>query len=360
MSPEHIFQENVPLAPYTTMGLGGIARYFARCRCAEEIRDYLAWAAKEGLQVQVLGGGSNTLFADEGFAGLVLKVDLQGVVYEDEGGRVEVRAGAGEDWDGLVYRCIERGLGGIECLSGIPGLVGATPIQNVGAYGQEVKDTITRVVALDREKLETVEFESGECDFRYRQSRFKGADRDRYIITEVIYHLHRNGRPQLCYPELRDYLEGQVDPQELESGRSALRAVREAVLQLRRKKSMVIDPVDPNARSVGSFFLNPVLPKAEFHDLEQRWQAAGAPTSIPSFAVPKGVKVAAAWLVEQAGFHKGYGRGGAGISANHALALINRNGTTREVLELAAEIQRGVAERFGIRLEREPVVVKYT
>jgi UDP-N-acetylmuramate dehydrogenase len=357
MAREYTLQENVLLAPHTTMGLGGPARYFAVCRTVEELCDHLAWAQKRGLQIQVLGGGSNTLFADQGFDGLVLKIDLRGLAFAEQGEWVVVRAGAGEDWDALVCRCSERGLGGIECLSGIPGLVGATPIQNVGAYGQEVKDTLVQVVAVDRQNLETVEFTGADCEFRYRQSRFKGADRDRYIITQVTYRLRRDGQPHLGYPELRNYVEERVDLEKRQGGRSLLAAVREAVLQLRRKKSMVIDSADPNARSVGSFFLNPVLPEAEFRAFERRWQDAGAGDSIPAFAASDGIKVAAAWLVERAGFNKGYSRGGVGISANHALALINCGGTTREVLELAAEIQGEVETTFGIRLEREPVVV---
>ena len=357
MAREPIFQQDVLLAPHTTMGLGGRARYFAACQCIEEIRHCLVWARERGLRLQVLGGGSNTIFPDQGFDGLVVQINLQGVQFEAQGEWVAVRAGAGEDWDALVQRCIEHGLAGFECLSGIPGLVGATPIQNVGAYGQEVKDTITLVKALDREKLDSIEFANQACAFSYRQSRFKAADRDRYIITEVSYRLRQDGRPQLRYPELQGYVEEHMDLERLESGRPVLSAVREAVVQLRRKKSMVIDPADPNTCSAGSFFLNPVLSEAQYQDLQQRWQPAGDRAAIPVFDAPGGFKVAAAWLVEQAGFHKGYSRGRAGISTRHALALINRGGTSREVLELAAEIQHGVYEKFGIHLDLEPVVV---
>jgi len=321
------------------MGLGGPARYWAECASLDEMRACLTWAAGAGLPVQVLGGGSNVLFADAGYSGLVLKVGLRGVVFN--GATVEVAAG--EDWDGLVQCCVERGLAGVECLSGIPGSVGATPIQNVGAYGQEVKDTIVAVRVLDRQTLAEVAFAPAECDFAYRQSRFKGADRDRFIVTAVTYRLDAGGQPQIRYPELRRHLSGE---------HPTLATVRDAVLALRRRKSMVIDPQDPNSRSVGSFFLNPVIDAEAFAALKGRYPR------IPHFPAAAGVKVPAAWLVEQAGFHKGLQRGAVGISQRHALALVNRGGTTRQVLALAAEIRDAVEQTFGIRLEREPVLVE--
>ena len=336
--PSCILRENSLLAPLTTMGLGGPARYLAECSSIDEMRACLTWAAVAGLPVQVLGGGSNVLFADAGYSGLVLKVGLSGAMFD--GSTVEVAAG--EDWDGFVQCCVERGLAGVECLSGIPGSVGATPIQNVGAYGQEVKDTIVEVRALDRQTLAEIAFAPAECGFAYRQSRFKGADRDRFIVTSVTYRLDASGQPHIRYPELRRHVDGD---------QPTLATVRTAVLALRRSKSMVINPQDPNARSVGSFFLNPVIDAEAFAALQDRYP------KVPSFPDAAGVKVPAAWLVEQAGFHKGLQRGGAGISERHALALVNRGGTTREVLALAGEIRAGVEQTFGIRLEREPVLV---
>lgn len=359
MIRDTLFQRDIPLALHTAIGLGGPARFLAACRSLEEIRYCLGWARKEKLPVQVLGGGSNILFADEGFAGLVLKVELQGVEFEEREGEVLVQAGAGQHWDELVQECVRQGLAGIECLSGIPGLVGATPIQNVGAYGQEVQETLLRVSALDRQTLEPIEFTNEECGFGYRQSRFKGADRDRFLVTAVSFRLCPEGRPVLRYPELRRHVEARADLQALASGAPALQAVREAVLQLRRKKSMVLDPQDPNSRSVGSFFLNPLLTEAQFRQLKYRWNSQGGTAEIPVFSTPEGTKVPAAWLVEQAGFPKGLRRGGAGISANHALALVNCGGTTRQLLELAEEIRQGVRARFGVSLELEPVVVPY-
>lgn len=350
-----ILRENVPLALYTTIGLGGPARYFARCSTLEDLREGLNWAAERGLPVQILGGGSNTLFLDEGFSGLVLHLGIQGIAFEADGAAILAIAAAGEDWDRFVWECVERGLSGIESLSGIPGQVGATPIQNVGAYGQEVGDTIAWVRALDRRTLELVDFSGEECGFAYRRSRFKAEDRDRYVVVEVAFRLCPEGWPEVRYPELRSYLERRVDLASLARGAPVLTAVRQAVLALRRSKSMVVDPGDPDSRSLGSFFLNPVLTEEEFAVLSAHFEA---PDSIPVFPTAGGVKVSAAWLVEQAGFCRGFCRGKVGISRRHALALVNRGGTSQELLALAAEIQEEVNRRFGVCLEREPVVVR--
>lgn len=352
---EEIIRENVTMAPHTTIGLGGRARYFAGCDSVERLRRCLTWAGEKGLPVQVLGGGSNTIFADSGFGGLVIKVDLPGMTFCEAGPWTRVTAGAGQDWDGLVEACVGRGLAGIECLAGIPGQVGATPIQNVGAYGQEVAETIAQVRTLDRQSLDEMVFDAAACGFGYRHSRFKAADRNRHIVTEVSFRLRQQGRPDLAYPELRRHVEARVDLDALESGSPVLGAVREAVLALRRGKSMVVDPADPDSRSAGSFFLNPVLSRQDFAALER---SVGHGRPIPTFAAAGGIKVPAAWLVEQAGFAKGFRRGGVGISAHHALALINCGGSAAELLSLAADIENTVREKFGVRLEREPVVVQ--
>jgi UDP-N-acetylmuramate dehydrogenase len=344
-------QEHVPLAGYSTIGLGGEARYFALCRSEEDIQQALRFAREHALRVQVLGGGSNTLFADQGFNGLVLRVGLEGISYREEGEWCIVSASAGEEWGDLVKGCIQRGLGGVECLSGIPGKVGATPIQNVGAYGQEVGDTIISVDTLERDSLATVGFPGRECEFEYRQSRFKGKDSGRYIVTRVTFRLQREALPSIRYPELRKQIESQIDLHVLGRGRPALEAVASAVVALRRKKSMVLDPKDGQSKSLGSFFMNPVISPEAFEHLRDRCG------NVPSFAAEGGVKVPAAWLVEQAGFRKGYRRGGAAISANHALALVNLGTTTEELLVLAHAIQEGVRRQFGISLEMEPVIV---
>lgn len=358
------FRKDVPLADLTTIGLGGNAKYYVQCRTVDEIRSALSYARSERLFVLILGGGSNVIFPDEGFDGLVLNIGLKGITIEDEGGRTSVNAAAGETWDDLVRLCVENNLAGVECLSGIPGSVGATPIQNVGAYGQEVKDTISSVKALDRNTLDLVEFPSADCKFAYRMSRFKAEDRDRFIIVEVDYRLERNGKPTLKYDELRKYIEsGRTVKAEEEKGERGkgkgepdLGETRSAVLALRRRKSMVADDHDPNSRSVGSFFINPILSNAEYAAFLRRLEEIGIGQA-PSFGTSDGTKLSAAWLVENSGFKKGYRNGGAGISSNHALALVNYGGTTAELLSLAAAIEAAVFKKFGITLEKEAVVV---
>ena len=351
-------EENVALAAMTSMKLGGPARFFAACSCADDIRAGLAWAASKGVAVQVLAGGSNTIVADAGFGGLVLKIASSGVRFANDGASVEVAAAAGEDWDALVLQCIEADLSGIECLSGIPGSVGATPMQNVGAYGQEVSETITSVRAIDRRTLKEVNFGNSDCRFRYRRSRFKSEDHGRYVIFEVSYRLEKEVRPALRYPELVRYLKEHVDVDQLEPGKPVSAAVRDSVLTLRRRKSMVLDPEDPNTFSVGSFFLNPVLGPSEWRELQLRWRQLDRQGDIPRFEETEGIKIPAAWLVEQAGFQKGSERDGAAISKNHALAIINCGGGAAAVLGLASEIQKSVSDTFGVQLQREPEVVE--
>jgi UDP-N-acetylmuramate dehydrogenase len=331
-------RESVPLAPYTTIQLGGPARFFAECSTVDHVREALDYARHQRLPVHILGGGSNVVFADQGFAGLVLHVAIGGLGFDDG----HVTAGAGVVWDDLVAQSVLLGLSGIECLSGIPGFVGGAPLQNIGAYGQEVADTLVDVDCLDRTTLERVTFTRDDCAFSYRMSRFKARDRDRYVVLGVRLRLAPNVQPTLRYAELIRAVGETATPA----------AVRDAVLALRRGKSMVLDPGDPNTRSVGSFFMNPVIPEDRFAALQAR--QAGP---IPTFAAPNGIKIPAAWLIEQAGFPKGYRRNGVGLSTHHALALVNRGGTTAELLALAQDIERAVRERFGITLEREAVIV---
>ena len=338
--------EHVPLAPLTTLGLGGPARFLARCQTADDVAGALRWAATRRLGVTVLGGGSNVVFPDEGLDGLVVQIAIGGVTFADATGEVE--AGAGAPWDALVREAVERGWAGIECLSGIPGTVGGTPIQNVGAYGQDVAATIRRVTVLDRSTLEPRTFTRDECGFGYRTSRFKEQDRNRFVVTGVGYRLSPGGSPRTESPDVAKAV-----------GRSAtLPEVRKAVLAIRRSKGMVYDPGDPDTRSAGSFFTNPVLSGSAFRDLEERCRTLGltAPPHYP--AEQEEVKVPAAWLVEKAGFSKGLRRGGAGVSPRHALALVNYGGTTAELLELADAIVAGVRDRFGIRLAPEAEIVK--
>jgi len=351
------FRSDIPLSTLTTIGLGGKARLFVSCKTLEEIKESILFAKHQHLQWQVMGGGSNIIFSDEGFNGVVIKVDIKGVNKVENGGDVLVEAAAGEEWDTLVQSCIRHGLSGIECLSGIPGLVGATPIQNVGAYGQEVSDTITSVRAIDLSTMESVEFSNKECQFDYRQSRFKKEDRNRFVITYVTFRLNKNRRPVIRYPELKSYIDSSIKLDELADGREAVEVVRKAVLALRKRKSMVIDPTDPHTRSVGSFFMNLLVTGEEFRRIQGQWRESGGSDDIPTFPAGDRFKIPAAWLVEHAGFRKGFRRGKVGISANHALALVNYGGTTRELLSLSEEIQLAVRNRFGISLEPEPVII---
>ena len=350
--------ENVPLHPFTTLGVGGTARYYTEARQLEQVQAAHAWASERDLPLLVLGGGSNLVVADAGHPGLVLHIALAGVEIADGPDHVSVEAGAGEDWDRLVQRTVEAGLCGFECLSGIPGRVGATPIQNVGAYGQEVKDTLERVQVLDRRSGEILWLDNAACDFGYRQSRFKERDQGRFIVLRVIYRLRRDAVPSLRYAELARYLKerGPEPP--------TVAHVREAVLHLRRMKSMVLDPQDPDTRSVGSFFMNPIVSQASFEALEERLRGEGVVTEahpLPHFPGGDGrVKLSAAWLIERAGLHKGLSRGRVGLSRNHTLAIVNRGGARAdEVAALAREVRDTVRGRFGITLVPEPVFVNH-
>lgn len=344
-------QEDVLLAPLTTLGIGGPARLFVEARDEATALGALAFAEKKGLRGFVLGGGSNILVADEGFSGLVVRMAIRGVSEQVAGDKVILTAGAGEDWDCLVNSAVERGLGGVECLSGVPGTVGGTPIQNVGAYGQEVSETIVSVRACDRATRRIVELSNAECGFSYRHSIFLTSARDRYIVLSVTYALPVDARPAVNYADVRKYFAGSATL-------PTLRAVREAVRAIRASKAMLLVPGDPDCRSAGSFFKNPIVSEQEYRKISAR-----APAPVPRYPVRNGagrVKLPAAWLIERAGFHKGYGRGPVGLSTKHTLALVNRGGATaRDVLELMREIQNGVQARLGVRLAPEPQFVGF-
>ncbi len=343
-------QHDVPLAPLCTLGVGGAARRYVLARDPSQAAAAAAWARSETLPLFVLGGGSNLVVSDEGHPGLVLHVDLRGVEAVEADGAVLVTAGAGEPWDPFVARCVERGWAGLECLSGIPGCVGATPIQNVGAYGQDVSETLERVHALDLASGTPVSFAGPECDFAYRDSRFKREDQGRFLITGVSFRLRPGGAPAVRYPELERALVGAAGP--------TLADVRATVIALRRRKSMVIDPDDPNRRSVGSFFMNPVVDAAEAESVRARVDAADA-SSMPAFAAGDGrVKLSAAWLIERSGLARGHGEGPVGLSTRHTLAIVNRGGATaRQVVAFARSVRDRVRDRLGVVLRPEPVFV---
>jgi UDP-N-acetylmuramate dehydrogenase len=341
--------EDVPLAPLTTMGVGGRARFFVHARHDADVRAAWAWARDGGLPLRVLGGGSNVVIDDAGIDGVVLHLDTRGIEWVETADAVEVTVAAGEPWDDLVRCAVAREWAGFECLSGIPGRVGATPIQNVGAYGQEVSETITAVHALDRTTGQTITLAPSACGFGYRDSRFKSAEPARWIVMGVTYRLRPAGAPTVKYDELARHLaaRGIASPK--------LSEVRESVLEIRRAKSMVIDRDDPNKRSCGSFFMNPIVSAVH----ADRVAARAGTSAMPRWPEPGGrVKLSAAWLIERAGFSRGYGNGRVGISTKHTLALVNRGAaTTAELMALAREIAAGVRERFGVDLHPEPVLV---
>jgi UDP-N-acetylmuramate dehydrogenase len=349
-------QQDIPLAPFTTLGVGGPARYFLTCDSADAVIDGLSFARREKARLFILGGGSNLVVADRGFDGVVLRPAIPGVTVERTGAGILLTVGAGESWDGLVQFATEHGYAGIECLSGIPGSVGATPLQNVGAYGQDVQETIHSVELIERENGNRKDVAARDCGFGYRKSRFKGEDAGKYVVTAVRFLLREDGVPSIRYPELQRAVAERFDPATLRSGAAALEAVRGVVLALRRNKSMVVDPADPHSRSAGSFFLNPVLDPQAFAKFQAAAQDVGAVP--PVFPAEGGTKVPAAWLVEHAGFPRGTRRGGVGVSAHHALALVNYGGSARELLALAGEIRDAVFARFGVRLDMEPVILE--
>ena len=341
--------ENVPLAPLTTLGVGGPARYFFRARSEPDIAAAFEFARRRDVEVFVMGGGSNILVSDTGFDGLVLQIGIRGIVTaaeNDSGASVLVTAAAGEDWDKLVGYCVDRDLAGIECLSGIPGFVGGTPVQNVGAYGQEVSETIVAVRCYDRSTGRILELQNRDCGFAYRSSIFNSTHRNSYIVLAVTFRLVKGGDPKIVYKDLAEHLAGEVP---------SLRGTRAAVLAIRGAKSMVIDPGDPNSKSAGSFFKNPIVSADIFDSI------ASAYGPVPHFPASDGaVKIPAAWLIEKAGFHKGYVLGNAGISTNHSLAIINRGGASAaEIMTLKDRIAAAVHDRFGIELTPEPVFVGY-
>lgn len=348
----------VPLASFTTFRLGGPARTLCEYGDEEELVGAVAAADIRREPLLILGGGSNLLIGDDGFVGTVLAVRSRGVsvgVESRVGVTVEVQAG--EPWDDLVLLAVTSGWAGVECLSGIPGLTGATPIQNVGAYGQEVADTIVSVRAYDRRSREVVQISAADCGFGYRTSRFK-RERAAHVLLSVTFRwpLAASSAP-IRYVELARALDVPL-------GASVpLATARDAVLDLRRRKGMVLDPADHDTWSAGSFFTNPVVSAAQFARLSeraaQRWGEAALPPAYP--AEDGRVKTSAAWLVERAGFTRGYGTGAARVSTRHALALTHRGGgTSADLVALAREIRAGVQAQFDIVLEPEPVLVGVT
>ena len=345
-------QENVSLAEFTTFKIGGKARFFVRATGETEIIEALKFAEQNDLDVFILGGGSNVLIADEGFDGLVLQIALLGaqaalpaMSAKARKNRVFVTAQAGEDWDEFVEFCVNHNLAGIECLSGIPGLVGGTPVQNVGAYGQEVSDTIEMVRVFDRKSKEILELTNVDCKFAYRTSIFNTTEKNRFVVLAVTYALKQKGEPKIVYQDLQTFFG---------SRKPTLAETRQAVIKIRSDKSMVINSKDINTKSAGSFFKNPLVSKETFAEMCASWG-----DMIPSYAVDADtLKIPAAWLIEKSGFQKGYIKGNVGLSTKHTLAIVNLgNAAAKDVLALKAEIQAQVKKQFGVDLKPEPIFV---
>lgn len=345
-------RENVLLGPYTTLQVGGPASYFVEPAKECEVIEALHWARAKAVPVFVLGGGSNLLVSDAGFKGLVLHMNIAGIDAHEDGAKQIYSAGAGVEWDALVQRAVADNCAGMECLSGIPGTVGGTPVQNVGAYGQDVSETIVRVCAVNTVTAERVEFDNAACGFSYRQSRFNGKDLGSYILTRVDYALTPNGAPKIAYADLKRTFSDKP----ASSAMPTLSETRDAVLKIRRAKGMELDEDDLDSRSAGSFFKNPVVSLAEYERI-----AANSPVAVPHFdSGPGQVKLAAAWLIEQSGLAKGFALGPMAISSKHTLALTNRGGATAaDVLRMKAFVQSRVGQRFGVELRPEPVMLGF-
>ncbi|MEM6960583.1 MAG: UDP-N-acetylmuramate dehydrogenase [Myxococcota bacterium] len=345
MNPERL-RTGVPLAQRTTLELGGPAAYLYEAETPAEVAESLDWAEAQGLPTTVLGGGSNVVVSDEGFEGLVLTLSDAGADIDPHSGQIS--ASAGMSWDALVAQAVSAELQGFECLSGIPGRVGAVPIQNVGAYGQEIAETVLRVDTYDRQASRFCSLQPHECAFGYRDSVFK-RDWERYVVLRVHFQLRPGVTPALGYAELERCFAQRAKP--------TLADVRSEVLRLRRNKSMVHDPEDPNHRSAGSFFINPVVSEEQAQAVVSRFcDLGGAPEAVPRYPQEDGrVKLPAGWLIEQSGFAKGMTRLHVGLSTRHALALVHLGGgSTQELLGFAREIRQGVRHAFGIALTMEP------
>jgi UDP-N-acetylmuramate dehydrogenase len=346
--PAISIQEHVLLAPYTTLRIGGPARFFCEVTTEAELLEAIHFTRQHSLKLFTLGGGSNLLIGDSGFDGLVLHIAIRLPIEATHHGRyIDYTVAAGTDWNNFVLNICEQGISGVECLAGIPGSVGGTPVQNVGAYGQEVADTITSVRAFDLDTGTFVALSHEECRFAYRSSIFNTTHRNRYIVTQVTFRLDSAALPNLAYADLQRHFAGRATPTPME--------IYHAVREIRHRKGMLIVEGEADCRSAGSFFKNPVVPESTLTNIAE---ILSIPTGkIPHWPATDGnTKLPAAWLLEQAGFPKGFQQGNAGISSRHTLALINRgNATAADIVHLRDIIQQQVKARFSIHLEQEPV-----
>jgi UDP-N-acetylmuramate dehydrogenase len=344
-------QEQVSLAPYTTFRIGGPARYFCEVTSETELFEAIQFASRHNLKIFVLGGGSNLLVGDEGFDGLVIHIAIHDPIESVADGRfVNYTATAGTDWNAFVLHVCEQGIGGVECLAGIPGSVGGTPVQNVGAYGQEVASTITTVRAFDLEAMAFVTLSHDQCGFAYRRSIFNSTHRGRYIVTAVTYRFDREARPNLAYADLERHFAA------WDTANSIMPLdVYYAVCTIRHGKGMLIVEGEADCRSAGSFFKNPIVASSALTQIAANLKMAAS--EVPHWPAADGqIKLPAAWLLEKSGFTKGFVLGHAGISSRHTLALINRgDATAADMIALRDKIRAEVQARFGIQLEQEPV-----
>ena len=352
-----VFSLNVPLAPMTTLKVGGPAKYFAEIRTEEEVQEAFRFAREKNLPVFVLGGGSNIVIADAGFPGLVLRNELKGFREEGEAdGKVLVAAASGEDWDALVVYAVDRNLAGIENMSGVPGTVGSAPVQNVACYGQSVSEVIREVRGVDMRTGERKIWNNEECRFRYRDSRFRSEEPGRYFVTEVAVALVPGGKVNLSsYQDVAKYAEG-LDHV------PSLAEVRQAILIIRARKGMTVLPEHEVFQSVGSFFKNPAVSRELFEKTRIKIETEGGPGCGGNWFWEQGdrVKMAAACLLERSGFPRGKAAGKVGISPKHSLAVVNLGGATAaEVAAFVKSVRAAVREKFGVELEPEAEAVGF-
>ncbi len=347
-------QENIALAPLTTLKVGGSARYFVETTSEGEVLEAVGFAMQSRLPLFVLGGGSNLVVADEGWPGLVLKISIAGIETDGAAGDPVFRVGAGEEWDKFVAQAVHENCAGIECLSGIPGTVGGTPVQNVGAYGQEVSGTIIGVRVLEIATGKIRDLCNAECGFSYRTSIFNSTRQNQFIVLRVEYRLRRNETSRIEYADLKKYFANASAPPTLQETRDAVRSIRHS-------KAMLIVEGDEDCRSAGSFFKNPVVSADEANRIQTLAETRVPGKPLPRYPGVDGqIKLSAAWLVEQSGIHKGYARGPAAISRKHTLAIVNRGGAAaKDIIVLKNEIQQRVLDVWDVKLIPEPVFVGF-
>lgn len=351
-------EENIPLAEFSTLRVGGPAQYFTRVSNETDLQNAILFARENSVPLFILGGGSNIVISDNGFPGLVIANKINGVEIRHDGNSVLVRAGAGESWDNIVQECVKENLAGIECLSGIPGTVGGAVVQNIGAYGQSIHEVITEVRAMNIETGETTQLNNKDCLFRYRDSLFKSSGAGRFIVSGASFRLTQNEAPNISYHDLKNYFsDAAIKP--------SLADIRKTIIDIRGKKGFVLLPGYAQHKSAGSFFKNPVMPKTLFDKIREKISAEKKQGECkdPWFWIlpSEEIKISAACLIERAGFAKGYRIDNVGISPHHPLAIINcGHASTQEIINLAKNIQKKVQKKFDILLEPEVIFVGFS